>query len=62
MELLWEDFESTYAKAGRTYQGKEVTDKVVRIWVNQYGGKLHEFAALNLKYAHLLHNENDRYH
>ncbi|RST72315.1 hypothetical protein D4T97_016925 [Siminovitchia acidinfaciens] len=62
VELFWEDFETTYAKAGREYQGKAVAEKVVRTWVIQYGDKLHEFAALNPKYAHMLNDEDDIYH
>ena len=29
VELLWEDFQTTYAKSGR-YQGDEMTEQVVR--------------------------------
>jgi len=54
IELLWEDFEATYAKAGHDYQGKEVTERVVRQWVVNYGERLHEVAAMNPKYAALL--------
>lgn len=50
VELLWEDFEATYAKAGRPYQGIEVTERVVKQWIQQYGEKLHEFVAQNPKY------------
>ena len=62
VELLWEDFESTYAKAGREYQGKAMAEKIVRVWVKQYGDKLHDFAALNPKYAELLDDEQDQLH
>lgn len=27
VELLWEDFESSYAKAGYQYKGKDMTEK-----------------------------------
>jgi len=54
VELLWEDFEATYAKAGHDYQGKEVTERVVRQWIVNYGERLHEVAAMNPKYAALL--------
>lgn len=54
VELLWEDFESTYAKAGQKYLGSEMTEKVVRQWIEHYGGNLHEFVARNPKYKHLL--------
>lgn len=58
VELLWEDFESTYAKAGREYKGPEMTEKIVRHWIDQYGEKLHDFIANNPKYKHLLENNN----
>ncbi|MDQ0163054.1 YfhJ family protein [Aeribacillus alveayuensis] len=51
VELLWEDFETTYAKAGRKYRGKEVTEQIVRQWIQNYGENLHEFVAKNPKYA-----------
>jgi len=59
IELLWSDFEATYAKAGYDYNGSEVTEKVIRQWINSYGKKLHEFGATNPKYAHLLNDEDD---
>ncbi|MBB5326141.1 hypothetical protein HNQ34_003260 [Anoxybacillus tepidamans] len=58
VELLWEDFETTYARAGYSYKGKELTEKVVRQWIDQYGARLHEFQTMNPKYKHLL-NQND---
>ncbi len=54
VELLWEDFEATYAKAGRDYKGAEMTERIVRQWIEQYGPNLHEFVARNPKYKHLL--------
>ncbi|HLO11004.1 MAG TPA: YfhJ family protein [Pseudoneobacillus sp.] len=62
VELLWEDFESTYAKAGREYKGPEMTEKIVRQWIELYGEKLHEFVANNPKYKHLLNNDNQYLH
>ncbi|HEY9577325.1 MAG TPA: YfhJ family protein [Pseudobacillus sp.] len=62
VELLWEDFETTYAKAGHDYQGKEMTEKVVRQLLENYGGRLHEFAGRNPKYSHLLEDEGDVTH
>jgi hypothetical protein len=59
VELLWDDFETTYAKAGHKYKGKEMTEKVVTQLIKQYGGKLHEFIAQNPKYKHLLNNNGD---
>lgn len=57
VELLISDFESSYAKAGYDYRGFEAAEKIVRQWIASYGSRLHEFAASNPKYAHLL---NDR--
>lgn len=57
VELLWEDFESTSAKTGREYQGKSVTELVVRQLITHYGEKLHEFIAKNPKYRHLLNDD-----
>ncbi|MBW9234680.1 YfhJ family protein, partial [Leptospira santarosai] len=44
IELLWSDFESSYAKAGYDYKGSEVTEKVIRQWIESYGERIHEFA------------------
>ncbi|RDZ07744.1 hypothetical protein C3744_27200 [Priestia megaterium] len=58
VELFWEDFESSYAKAGYDYKGKEATEKVVTMYINSYGNKLHEIAVKNPKYQHLLNNDD----
>lgn len=62
VELLWEDFETTYAKAGHDYRGKELTEKMVTQLIDSYGTNLHEFAARNPKYKHLLDGSNDMSH
>jgi hypothetical protein len=62
VELLWEDFETTYAKAGREYRGSEMTEKVVTEWIERYGDKLHEFAARNPKYKHYLEQDKNTLH
>lgn len=62
VELFWEDFESTYAKAGRPYQGKSVAEKVVRVWIKQYGKEIHNFAAHHPKYARMLTSDQDLTH
>ncbi|WP_102273182.1 YfhJ family protein [Cytobacillus massiliigabonensis] len=62
VELLWEDFEATYAKAGREYKGSEMTEKVVSQWIEHYGDKLHEFVANNPKYKHLLTEDQSKLH
>jgi hypothetical protein len=59
IELVWEDFETTYAKAGYEYQGKEMTEKVVRQWITNYGSRIHEFAAGNPKYKHLFVGDDE---
>ncbi|MFC0273823.1 YfhJ family protein [Metabacillus herbersteinensis] len=58
IELLWEEFETTRAKAGRNYRGKEQTEQIVRNMIANYGDKLHEFIATNPKYKHLLNNDD----
>ena len=62
IELLWEDFEATYARAGREYLGNEMTEKVVRQWIEFYGESLHEFAAKNPKYSQYLNQDTKRLH
>ncbi|MBM7662584.1 hypothetical protein JOC85_003394 [Bacillus mesophilus] len=59
IELLWSDFESSYAKAGAPYMGQEMAERIVTQWVLRYGAQLHEFVASNPKYAHLLNQDND---
>lgn len=54
IELLWSDFESSYARAGYEYKGAAVTEMVIKKWIEGYGDQLHEFASTNEKYKHLL--------
>lgn len=54
VELLWEDFETTQAKAGREYHGKQMTEQIVLQWIEHYGPKLHDFVTANPKYKELL--------
>jgi hypothetical protein len=54
VEALWEDFESTRAKAGREYEGQAVTERIVTQFIQNYGGRLHDFASKNEKFRHLL--------
>ena len=54
IELLWSDFESSYARAGYDYKGAAVTEMVIKKWIESYGAQLHEFAITNEKYKHLL--------
>ncbi|MFA9559256.1 YfhJ family protein [Evansella sp. AB-rgal1] len=53
IELLWEDFESTYAKAGHKYKGKDMTEKVLLEWIDHYGPRLHEVLLEKPKYREL---------
>lgn len=53
VELLWDDFETTRAKAGREYKGIEMTERIVRQWIENYGSSLHQFFSENPKYKHL---------
>ncbi|MED1599960.1 YfhJ family protein [Alkalihalophilus marmarensis] len=53
VEGLWEDFETTRAKAGREYKGQEVTEQIVLKWIKQYGPHLHKYAPKQEKFAHL---------
>jgi hypothetical protein len=57
IEVLWEDFETTRAKAGYDYKGKSMTERIVKQWIANYGPRLHEFVTNNPKYAHLIHND-----
>lgn len=57
IEALWEDFETTRAKAGREYEGQAVTERIVNQWVDHFGARLHEFASTNEKFKHLLKNK-----
>ncbi|KAA0544941.1 hypothetical protein FZW96_19145 [Bacillus sp. BGMRC 2118] len=58
IELLWDDFETTSAKAGQQYMGPEMAERIVTSWINRYGSQLHEFVASNPKYAHLLNRDD----
>ncbi|WP_230504048.1 YfhJ family protein [Sutcliffiella rhizosphaerae] len=62
VEFLWEDFESSYAKAGYQYKGKEMTEKMVMGIIDRHGERLHEFLSENPKYKHLLNAENPIQH
>ncbi|WP_141434374.1 YfhJ family protein [Bacillus sp. 03113] len=64
IELLWEDFETTYGKNGRKYEGSEAetTEKIVGQWIEFYGGKLHEFVANNPKYKDFLETNKRKLH
>ncbi|MEH7179587.1 YfhJ family protein [Neobacillus vireti] len=59
VELMWEDFETTAAKAGREFLGSEMTERIVRQWIENYGDRLHEFVAKNPKYKDFFKEEKD---
>lgn len=59
IELMWDDFETTSAKAGRDYLGSEMTERIVEQWIDHYGSRLHDFVAKNPKYKHFLNQDNN---
>ena len=61
IELLWEDFQVTYAKSGR-YQGEEMTEQIVRAWINNHGERLHEIRTNIPKYSHLINQDDHLKH
>ncbi|KPB03676.1 YfhJ family protein [Bacillus sp. CHD6a] len=62
VEHLWEDFESSYAKAGYEYKGKDMTERMVMQIIDRHGDRLHEFFSNNPKYKHLLNSDDHLTH
>lgn len=62
VELLWEDFETSRARAGEEYLGQSVTEQVVLQFISNYGDQLHEFIASNPKYKDLLNSKDHLVH
>ncbi|WP_462408821.1 YfhJ family protein [Neobacillus sp. Marseille-QA0830] len=62
VELLWDDFETTQAKAGHEYKGSEMTERIVKQWIENYGPKLHDFIASNPKYEKYLNQNKNMLH
>jgi hypothetical protein len=62
VELLWDDFETTYAKAGHKYLGSETTKQVVKQWIGQYGKSLHEFSGQHSKYKEYFIQDKNNLH
>ncbi|MGE6631785.1 YfhJ family protein [Bacillus sp. NPDC077027] len=62
VELLWSDFETTYAKAGRKYKGKETTERIVLEWIEHYGDQLHLFQSKYSKANEHLQNNRGLLH
>ena len=54
-------FKQLMQKSGR-YQGEEMTEQVVRSWINNHGGRLHEMRTNNPKYSHLINQEDHLKH
>jgi hypothetical protein len=57
VEILWEDFETTRAKAGHRYVDKSVTTKIVMQWINYYGPLFHEVVKSHPKFQKLINNQ-----
>ncbi|WP_066185822.1 MULTISPECIES: YfhJ family protein [Gracilibacillus] len=62
VELLWEDFEASRAKAGREYEGADITAKFVRHFIDQYGSNLTDFATRYPKYQQMIDKSNKTIH
>ncbi|PAE41042.1 YfhJ family protein [Bacillus sp. 7884-1] len=60
VELMCEDFETTAAKAGRDYLGSEMTERIVKQWIDTYGERLHDFVAKNPKYRDFLIQDKNK--
>ncbi|MFC7394593.1 YfhJ family protein [Scopulibacillus cellulosilyticus] len=58
VEILWEDFEATRAKAGRSYVEKAVTEKIIKQWIDFYGPKFHEVIANNPKFQKFIKDKD----
>ncbi|OIN66185.1 hypothetical protein BLD48_11530 [Exiguobacterium sp. KRL4] len=54
VEVLWEDFEATLARAGEKYQGEAVAVRFVQQQIKQHGAMLHRFNTTNEKFKHLM--------
>ncbi len=54
VEVLWEDFEATLARAGEKYQGEAVAVRFVERQIKQHGAMLHRFNTSNEKFKHLM--------
>ncbi|MCP8970982.1 YfhJ family protein [Ectobacillus ponti] len=61
VELLWSDFEASYARVGK-YHGNEMTEQIVSKWIAQHGERLHLVQTQNPKYKHLINQEDHLKH
>ncbi|QNR20286.1 hypothetical protein HNY42_04765 [Exiguobacterium sp. Helios] len=60
VEVLWEDFEATLARAGEKYQGEAVAVHFVQQQIKQHGSMLHRFNTTNEKFKHLMIGRDDQ--
>lgn len=58
VEILWEDFETTRAKAGHSYVDQSVTMNIVLQWINYYGPLFHEVVKSNPKFQKLIEDKH----
>ncbi|OGX78490.1 hypothetical protein EVJ27_12020 [Exiguobacterium sp. SH3S2] len=54
VEVLWEDFETTLARAGEPYPGEAKSFQYVVQQIDAYGAQLHLFQTKNEKFKHLI--------
>lgn len=54
VEVLWEDFETTLARAGQPYPGEAKSFQYVVQQIDAYGDQLHLFRTKNEKFKHLM--------
>lgn len=54
VEVLWEDFETTLARAGEKYPGEAKSFQYVVQQIDAYGAQLHLFQTRNEKFKHLM--------
>ncbi|MFC7373625.1 YfhJ family protein [Fictibacillus iocasae] len=59
VEGLWEDFESSRARAGYDYAGQDATEAMVLSWIKSYGPRLHEYSSDNPKFQRYKGNSAD---
>ncbi|MGI1822433.1 YfhJ family protein [Exiguobacterium sp. TRN 1102] len=58
VEVLWEDFETSLAKAGEPYPGEAKAFQYVIQQIDAYGSQLHLFQTKNEKFKHLMSERN----
>lgn len=54
VEVLWEDFETTLARAGEKYPGEATVERYVRSQIAASGSHLHLYQTTNEKFMHLM--------